>query len=213
MRVSLVPAYDQCSSPNGTHGAPLAFPSCNPPALTSQYLTVGTPDANGKRTTMEASILLKTVVGNPFTPADEADVKDQRRAQQRLQPGPHRLHRRSRGAIAASRSPIGATHPARAGQARRPCSRFRFRSRSDAPRTRTPDRIRLRASTTARCARPRSDHARPIARYGRSEGRRSTTAVPTATRPPPTTRSSPPKGCSFPSGRRPRPATASRTRR
>ncbi len=75
MRISLVPAYKQCSSPNGTHGAPLAFPSCNPPALTSQYLTVGTPDANGKRTTMEASILLKTVVGNPFTPADEADVR------------------------------------------------------------------------------------------------------------------------------------------
>ncbi len=75
MRISLVPAYEQCSSPNSTHGAPLAFPSCNPPAPTSQYLTVGTPDANGKRTTMEAYILLKTVVGNPFTAADEADVK------------------------------------------------------------------------------------------------------------------------------------------
>jgi Tol biopolymer transport system component len=75
MRIALVPAYDKCSSPNSTHGAPLAFPSCNPPALISQYLTVGTPDANGKRTTMEGFILLRTVVGNPSTPADEADVR------------------------------------------------------------------------------------------------------------------------------------------
>jgi Tol biopolymer transport system component len=61
--ISLVPAYAACSAPNRTHGAPLAFPSCTPPALESQYLTVGTPDANGKRTTMEASLLLRVVTG------------------------------------------------------------------------------------------------------------------------------------------------------
>ena len=75
LRISLVPADEQCTAPNRTHGAPLAFPSCSPPKLTSTYLTVGTPDSNGKRTTMEAYILLKTVIGNPSTPADEADVK------------------------------------------------------------------------------------------------------------------------------------------
>jgi hypothetical protein len=44
---SLVPAYKQCTSPNRTHGAPLSVPSCAPPVQESNYLTVGTPDANG----------------------------------------------------------------------------------------------------------------------------------------------------------------------
>ena len=47
VRVSLVPAYEPCTSPNRTHGPPLAFPSCSPPVQTSDFLTVGTPDANG----------------------------------------------------------------------------------------------------------------------------------------------------------------------
>ena len=67
MQISLVPAYPPCTSPNTTHGAPLAYPSCASPQITSQHLTVGTPDANGKRTTMEASILLRVVGGAPPT--------------------------------------------------------------------------------------------------------------------------------------------------
>jgi hypothetical protein len=47
LRVAFVPAFKQCTSPNNTHGAPLAFPSCTPPVQASSYLTVGTPDANG----------------------------------------------------------------------------------------------------------------------------------------------------------------------
>ena len=47
LRASLVPAFKACSAPNRTHGAPLAFPSCHPPVQESNYLTVGTPDANG----------------------------------------------------------------------------------------------------------------------------------------------------------------------
>ena len=69
MQISLVPAYPPCTSPNTTHGAPLAYPSCASPQITSQHLTVGTPDANGKRTTMEASMLLRVVTGT------SADVK------------------------------------------------------------------------------------------------------------------------------------------
>jgi Tol biopolymer transport system component len=46
--VKLVPASKSCTAPNSTHGAPLAVPACNPPAQTSSYLTVGTPDINGK---------------------------------------------------------------------------------------------------------------------------------------------------------------------
>src|SRR4029453_7214247 len=38
-KVSLVPAYAPCTSPNRTHGPPLAFPSCNPPGRLSPNLT------------------------------------------------------------------------------------------------------------------------------------------------------------------------------
>ena len=47
LRVSLVPAFAQCTAPNRTHGPPLAFPSCNPPVQSSTAVTVGSPDANG----------------------------------------------------------------------------------------------------------------------------------------------------------------------
>ncbi|MGH2980097.1 MAG: hypothetical protein ACRDLQ_10760 [Solirubrobacterales bacterium] len=46
LKIALVPAYEQCTAPNRTHGPPLAFGSCNPPAQISDHLTVGTPDAN-----------------------------------------------------------------------------------------------------------------------------------------------------------------------
>ena len=47
MRISLVPANRQCTSPNNAHGAPLSFGACSPPQLTSSQLTTGTPDSNG----------------------------------------------------------------------------------------------------------------------------------------------------------------------
>src|SRR5690242_20853895 len=59
LRASLVPAFKACGTPNRTHGAPLAFPSCNPPVQASSYLTVGTPDANGAPSNSIGSILLK----------------------------------------------------------------------------------------------------------------------------------------------------------
>jgi hypothetical protein len=40
----LVPAFNQCGAPNGTHGAPLALPSCGPPTQSSAYLTLNAPD-------------------------------------------------------------------------------------------------------------------------------------------------------------------------
>jgi hypothetical protein len=71
----LVPAYNACASPNRQHGPPLAFASCNPPTQTSNALTVGTADSNGKPTKSVSSVRFDTLVGNPSTPADEADVK------------------------------------------------------------------------------------------------------------------------------------------
>ena len=75
IRVSLVPAHDPCTAPNRTHGPPLAFGSCAPPTPTSADTTVGTPDNNGAPARMQGSLELKVLVGNPATPADEADVR------------------------------------------------------------------------------------------------------------------------------------------
>jgi len=47
LRASLVPAFVACASPNVIHGPALEHPACNPPAPSSPYLTVGTPDSNG----------------------------------------------------------------------------------------------------------------------------------------------------------------------
>jgi microcystin-dependent protein len=74
LRVSLVPAYQACSAPNRTHGPPLGFGSCAPPQQSSQELTVGAFDANGQPALSVGSLRLGTQVGNPSTPADEADV-------------------------------------------------------------------------------------------------------------------------------------------
>jgi hypothetical protein len=76
MRLSLVPAYDQCTAPNRTHGPGLAFPSCNPPVQSSGELTVGTPDANGSTANSIGFAKLQVIPGNAGTPTvDEADVR------------------------------------------------------------------------------------------------------------------------------------------
>jgi Acetyl xylan esterase (AXE1) len=75
VRLSLVPAYQQCTTGDRMHGPPLAFPSCSSPDQVSSHLTVGTPDANGQPANSAGSVRLATVAGNPTTPADEADVK------------------------------------------------------------------------------------------------------------------------------------------
>jgi virginiamycin B lyase len=75
IRVSLVPAFNPCVAPNRTHAPPLSSPSCAPPVQASSFLTVGTADANGAATQSSGSLSLAAVVGNPATPADEADVK------------------------------------------------------------------------------------------------------------------------------------------
>lgn len=70
-RMSLVPAYSQCTSPNETHGPPLAFPSCNPPAQTSDEATVGTPDAYGGTPNFSGYFRLAQFGGVPGPPDDQ----------------------------------------------------------------------------------------------------------------------------------------------
>ena len=72
--VSLVPAFKQCTSPNSTHGTPLAAPSCNPPVQTSTYLTMGSPDAGGGAANLTGKLRLDVIVGVPGPP-DDSDVK------------------------------------------------------------------------------------------------------------------------------------------
>src|SRR3954465_15397870 len=73
LRVSTVPSFKACTTPNRTHGAPLAFPSCNPPVQSSNFLTVGTPDANGANANSVSFIRLDVKVGVPGPP-DDSDV-------------------------------------------------------------------------------------------------------------------------------------------
>lgn len=74
LRVPLVPAYRQCSTPNSSHGSPLAFGSCAPPVQESGHLTVGTSESNGLPSASVGFLLLKVHPGNPATTQDEADV-------------------------------------------------------------------------------------------------------------------------------------------
>jgi hypothetical protein len=74
VRVSLVPTYQPCIAATRTHGPPLAFPSCNPPAQRSTYLTVGTPDATGSPANSTGSLRHTVHVGVPGPPDDSDDV-------------------------------------------------------------------------------------------------------------------------------------------
>ena len=74
VRASLVPAFQECTSPNREHGPPLDSPSCNPPAQSSPSVTVGAPDANGAPVNSRSNTRISAVAGNTATTADEADV-------------------------------------------------------------------------------------------------------------------------------------------
>jgi hypothetical protein len=70
MRVSLVPAANACTSPNRTHGAPLAFPSCSPPQSASQNLTIGVGDGTPPQAKSIGSLLAVVHPGAPGPPND-----------------------------------------------------------------------------------------------------------------------------------------------
>jgi hypothetical protein len=66
--MSLVPAYAACGAANRTHGPPLAFASCNPPAQTSAQATLGTPDAFGGAANSTGHLRLtawESIIGGP----------------------------------------------------------------------------------------------------------------------------------------------------
>jgi glucose/arabinose dehydrogenase/PKD repeat protein len=74
-RVPLVPAQRPCVLPTSVHGPPLLHPSCSPVRRFSTDATIGTPEANGLPARSIGYVRFRTVVGDPDTPADEADVR------------------------------------------------------------------------------------------------------------------------------------------
>jgi hypothetical protein len=72
LRMPLVPAYAACAAPNRTHGPPLAFASCNPPAQTSAQATVGTPDAFGGAASAASHLRLWRQI--PGQAPDDSDI-------------------------------------------------------------------------------------------------------------------------------------------
>jgi hypothetical protein len=70
LRASMVVAFNECTAPNRTHGAPLAFPSCNPPVQSSSSITVGTPDANGATANSISSVRIAVDPGAAGPPED-----------------------------------------------------------------------------------------------------------------------------------------------
>jgi dipeptidyl aminopeptidase/acylaminoacyl peptidase len=73
--VALTIAYEPCTTPDREHNPPLSAPSCSQHQMTSDYLTVGTGDANGMLPRSVGSVRYDAVLDKPATPADEADVK------------------------------------------------------------------------------------------------------------------------------------------
>ena len=81
-RASLVPAYDECTDPNRTHGPPLDSPSCSPPVQSStpqnpaaSGLTVGTPDANGQPARSVGHVSLEAAPGDIRITVNLTDVR------------------------------------------------------------------------------------------------------------------------------------------
>jgi hypothetical protein len=73
--VSLAPSFKACSTPNDSHLGGLAYPSCNPPIQSSNFLTVGTPDNNAAGANSIGSILLRAIPGNVAINANITDVR------------------------------------------------------------------------------------------------------------------------------------------
>jgi hypothetical protein len=73
VRVPLVPAYNECTTPDLTHGAPLSYGSCSSPSRPS-VLTIGTPDANGAQSRSMGFVKFTPKLGVASTPANEADI-------------------------------------------------------------------------------------------------------------------------------------------
>jgi hypothetical protein len=76
LRVPLAPAYAPCTAPNRTHGPPLGFASCNPPAQASAQATMGSPDALGGPANFIGSVRYRVLTGAAGPPDDSNVIVD-----------------------------------------------------------------------------------------------------------------------------------------
>ena len=78
VRASLVPAYEECTSSNRTHGAPLSYASCAPPMASSSVLTVGTPDVIGNGFPAQSidAITYKVISGDVRMDLSMSDIRN-----------------------------------------------------------------------------------------------------------------------------------------
>ena len=72
---SLVVAYKACLAPNRKHGPPLDSDSCAAPQQESDYLTVGTADANARPVKSTGRLRMSVLVGRPTTGGEDSDVR------------------------------------------------------------------------------------------------------------------------------------------
>ncbi len=76
--LSLVPAFNQCTSPNATHDAPnppLSSGSCVPARPTNSFVTVGEPQVNGKGANFAGSVTIRAISGDTQFIVNVADVR------------------------------------------------------------------------------------------------------------------------------------------
>jgi hypothetical protein len=80
IRASLVPLFHNCDPEQATHlhGPPLAHPSCSPPSRPEGFVTIGTPDSNGRPANSSGYVRLREIGEpppiDPFD-GDQADVQ------------------------------------------------------------------------------------------------------------------------------------------
>ncbi len=72
--VALVPAFNDCLAPNGSHDPPLVHPTCVPPQQTSDDLIVGEPQVNGRTALFRGSVRIRTLGADLQVTASLSDV-------------------------------------------------------------------------------------------------------------------------------------------
>ena len=80
MNFRLVPAFAECTSPNGNHGTPLNSASCSPPVESSSYLTLNAPDRGAPFNTpanSTGSVTMSVFCTDSATPPCSAAAGDQ----------------------------------------------------------------------------------------------------------------------------------------
>jgi uncharacterized repeat protein (TIGR01451 family) len=77
LRASLVPAFKSCGSEATLqHGAPLSYPSCGNPQLSSGTLTVGSTDSNGQPANFVGSVKYTAIGEGPPINQNNGDQAD-----------------------------------------------------------------------------------------------------------------------------------------